>query len=96
MTHVALASHHAAALRDRLKDFVHGGKFLSSEDVMSLIKRMNTIASLAEETEEENRILARQLAIAQRNTLPAVVGGNVVAFPGVQKSPRPFGGGDAA
>ncbi|MEA3533695.1 hypothetical protein [Rhizobium sp. CC-YZS058] len=92
----ALASHHSAVIRDRLKDFVHGGKFFSSEDILALIKRMNTVVSLAEETEEENRILARQLAIAMQNRLPAVVGGNVVAFPGAHRGPCSIDGGDAA
>jgi hypothetical protein len=82
MTTSALASDHAAVIRDRLKDYVHGGKFFTSEEIGALIRRMNTVVSLAKETEEENRALGRQLAIVRHNVGPAPEGNNVVPFPG--------------
>ncbi|TCP88948.1 hypothetical protein C8J31_102117 [Rhizobium sp. PP-CC-2G-626] len=77
----AHASDHAIAIRDRLKEFVHGGKFFSSDDVVGLIRSMNTVVRLAEEAEDENRLLSRQAAIANHNARPTIVGGNVIAFP---------------
>ena len=68
MTCNALASDHLIAMRNRLKDFVHGGKFFSSDDISSLICRMNTVIALTEETEDENRVLARALAAVEQRT----------------------------
>lgn len=97
MTTSALASDHAAIIRDRLKDYVHGGKHFTSDEIAAWIRRMNTVVSLAEETEEENRSLGRQLAIVRHSAGPAAVGGNVVAFPARRPSqPSRNGGGDAA
>ncbi|OJF91726.1 hypothetical protein AX761_21995 [Rhizobium sp. 58] len=83
MSCTALPSEHITVIRDRLKDFVHGGKFFTSDELTALIRRMNTVAALAEEIEEENRLLGRQLRVsgALQRSGPAIVGPNVVAFP---------------
>lgn len=57
-----LPSEHLVAMRDRLKDFVHGGKHFSSEEIASLIRRFNTVIALTEYVEDENRVFARALA----------------------------------
>ena len=82
MTCNALPSEHLVTIRERLKDYVHGGKFFTSDEVVSLIRRVNTIVALAEEVEEENRLLGRALQASGRHGVgPVLVGGNVVAFP---------------
>jgi len=62
VTCAALPSEHLIAMRNRLKDFVHGGKFFSSEEISALIRRMNTVIALAEHVEDENKVFARALA----------------------------------
>lgn len=93
----ALPSEHLVIIRDRLKDFIHGGKFFTSDEIIALIRRVNTVAALAEEVEEENRLLGRELqAGGRRRTGPVLVGGNVVAFPGVGGKPQASGDGGSA
>ena len=75
-----------------LKPAVHGGRYISSEDVTSLVERLNTAIALAVEVEEEKRILERQQRLlGGRQVGLALVGSNVVAFP----SHAPPGGGRA-
>ena len=61
MSCMDLPSEHLAHMRDRLKDFVHGGKFFSSDEISSLIRRFNTVIALAEYVEDENKVFARAL-----------------------------------
>ncbi|QIO60667.1 hypothetical protein [Rhizobium leguminosarum] len=86
-----LVSEYLVEIREELKPHVHGGKFFTSEDVGNLVRRINTAISLAEEIEEEKRSLERRdrLSGGRQHGL-AVVGANVVAFPG-----HPGGGGRA-
>ncbi|XKM42003.1 hypothetical protein A4U53_016195 [Rhizobium ruizarguesonis] len=79
-------------IREELKQHVHGGKFFTSEDVGNLVRRLNTVISLAEEIEEEKRMLERRerLSGGRQHGL-ALVGANVVAFP----AHAPAGGGRA-
>jgi len=78
-----LPSNCLVEIRDELKPCVHGGRFFTSEEVGNLIGRLNTAISLAEEIEEEKASLERRERLFtghQRG--PALVGPNVVAFPG--------------
>ncbi|ARQ59213.1 hypothetical protein EFR00_25050 [Rhizobium sophoriradicis] len=80
------------AIREELKPHVHGGKFFTSEDVGNLVRRLNTAIALAEEVEEEKRDLERRERLTGgRQRCLAVVGPNVVVFPGH----APSGGGRA-
>lgn len=99
MTISGLPSDHLIAIRDHMKTFVHGGGSFTGEDMSQFVRRLNTIVSLAENVEEENRLLARQLKIANHNRKPVVISGNVVPFPPAFSSGKggfPLGGGDAA
>ncbi|MGM5088029.1 hypothetical protein ACD589_15195 [Rhizobium sp. 814_E9_N1_1] len=88
----ALPSACLVEIRDELKPHVHGGKFFTSEDVGNLIRSLNTAIALAEEVEEEKRDLERRERLTgDRQRCLAVVGPNVVAFPGQ----APTGGGRA-
>lgn len=85
MTCNALPSERLVIIRENLKNYVHGGKFFTSDEITALIRRVNTIVALAEEVEEENRLLDRALqAIGRRSVGPVLVGDNVVAFPSHQ------------
>lgn len=78
-----LASTCLVEIREELKPCVHGGRFFTSEDVGNLVRRLNTAISLVEEIEEEKASLERRERLStghQRG--PALVGPNVVAFPG--------------
>ncbi len=79
----ALPSTCLIEIRDGLKPCVHGGRFFTSEDVGNLIRRLNTVISLSEEIEEEKSSLERRERLFTGHTRgPALVGPNVVAFPG--------------
>jgi hypothetical protein len=89
----ALPSEHLVTIRERLKDYVHGGKFFTSDEVTALIRRVNSIVALAEEVEEENRLLGRALQASGRHHVgPILVGGNVLAFPGSKATASGDGG----
>lgn len=94
----ALPSEHMVEIRERLKPFVHGGKFFSSDEITALIRCVNTAVALTEEVEEENRLLDRHLQAKTRPMVELVViNDNVVPFPGSRPRPRhPTGGGHAA
>ncbi|RFB91791.1 hypothetical protein B5K08_15970 [Rhizobium leguminosarum bv. trifolii] len=87
-----LPSAYLVEIREELKPHVHGGRFFTSEDVGNLVRRLNTAITLAEEVEEEKRDLERRERLSGgRQRGLAVVGPNVVAFPGH----APTGGGRA-
>lgn len=52
------ASDHLEAIRERVKEFVHGGLRMSSDDTASFVRRLNTVLELVRDTEEENRMLS--------------------------------------
>lgn len=85
-----LASDYLFQLCSEIKPAVHGGRFVSGEEFSSLIQRLNTAIALAEEIEEEKRLLERQQRLAGgRQQGLAIVGRNVVPFPGLQPGDRP-------
>lgn len=97
MNFSAKASHHATAIRNQLKPFIHGGGTFSGEEVAALLIQLNTVIELAKGEEEENRFLSRELTRISPRPQLVVVGGNIVPFrrPGAPK-PTWNGGGDAA
>ncbi|MGO4196568.1 hypothetical protein AB4Z13_14490 [Rhizobium sp. YAF28] len=82
-----LASTCLIEIREELKPCLHGGRFFTSEDVGNLIRRLNTAISLAEEIEEEKASLERRERLFTGHSRPALVGPNVVAFPGSPTTP---------
>ena len=77
-----LPSDYLFALCEEMKPAVHGGRYVSGEEFSSLIRRLNTAIALAEEIEEEKRLLERRDRVMCGRTIGlAIVGSNVVAFP---------------
>jgi hypothetical protein len=77
-----LASNVLFQLCEEIKPAVHGGRYVTSEEFAALVQRLNTAMALAEEIEEEKRILERQQRLAGGRKIGlALVGSNVVAFP---------------
>lgn len=54
---IGSASEHMETIRDAVKQCVHGGLTLTSEDTASFVRRLNTVLELIRNTEEENRML---------------------------------------
>ena len=85
-----LASGYLFQLCQEIKPAVHGGRFVSGEEFSSFVQRLNTAIALAEETEEEKRILERQQRVAGGRQMGlAIVGPNVVRFPSSQPGGQP-------
>jgi len=83
-----LLSDHLFALCEEIKPAVHGGKYVTGEEFSALLKRLNTAMALAEDIEEEKRLLERRTLLSSGRPLAlAIVGPNVVPFP----SPTPRG-----
>lgn len=88
-----------ARIRDRLKPHIHGGVWLSSEDVYGLVRSLNTAHAVAIESEDDLSILQREARLrpGPRQVEITALGPNVVRIP---VRPRltvvPTGGGDAA
>lgn len=76
MSFCALPSEHLAAVRDRIKEHVHGGLYLDSDATASFARRLNTIIEMMREIEDENRVIARALTARhearQRGGKPAL------------------------
>ena len=85
----ALPSEYLFQLCEEIKPAVHGGRFVSGEEFSAFVRRLNTARALAEEIEEEKRILERQQRLnGGRKFSLALVGNNVVPFPGIQPEGR--------
>lgn len=76
------ASDHLLVIRDAVKNCIHDGLHLSSDDTTSFVKRLNTVLELIRETEEENRMLT------------AAIHARAAGKPCLRLVPN--GGGDAA
>ena len=84
MTCQPLASDLIANIRDQLKPAIHGGAFLSSDDVYALIQNLNTVHAVAIELEDDIGILQRKARLADRQAAPIAIpalGQNIVRFP---------------
>lgn len=51
------ASDHMVVIRDRVKECIHGGLRLDSDETLSFVRRLNTVLELIRETEAENKML---------------------------------------
>jgi hypothetical protein len=84
-----LPSEYLFQLCEEIKPAVHGGRFVSGEEFSAFVRRLNTARALAEEIEEEKRILERHNRVAAGRKIGlAIVGPNVVPFPGIQPGGR--------
>ena len=89
MSCAGLASDYLFQLCEEIKPAVHGGRFVSGEEFSALVRRLNTAMALAEEIEEEKRLLERRSRLTcGRPVGLAIVGPNVVPFPGGQPGGR--------
>lgn len=89
-------SEHLISTRDRLKPFVHGGKYFSSGEISALVRRLNTSIALAEELEAEIRLMAKTESLAKTIVCAEAYGDKVAVLKPRPRKPTPSTGGDAA